>query len=198
MAPTRTMPEGSEESSLIQVILDLLDDKHPDERLGKLAEVVKQLGGEDAADEVVSLGQREKSELRSALMVLKKAVDSQDPVGRELAASKLLAVLGAEQILHSILARYVTESVFLEDSDVERTARLDITAPAHLMNLVKLLKAEIKNRTGKPVPDSQVFIAAVLYSVIHLEDFLRQSFVVSAPVAAEGRGITRHRAGGKP
>ena len=196
--PSSGTPVG--DSKLLQGIKEILEDKAAEERLAKLAGLVRDLGHGDFAEEVLGLINRERNEVRGALMVLQKAEATGDVIGPELASSKLLATIGAEQILHATLARFVVETLFLEDSDVERQAKIDIIAPAHLMNLVKLLKSEIKNRSGRHVPDSQVFISAVLYAVVNLEDFLRQSLAVSAPVAAENRAVTRHRAssGGKP
>lgn len=196
--PSSGTPAG--ESKLLQGIKEILEDKAAEERLSKLAGLVRDLGHGDFAEEILGLINRERNEVRGALMVLQKAEATGDVIGPELASSKLLATMGAEQILHATLARFVVETLFLEDSDVERQAKIDIIAPAHLMNLVKLLKSEIKNRSGRHVPDSHVFISAVLYAVVNLEDFLRQSLSVTAPVAAENRAVTRHRAssGGKP
>lgn len=185
----------------IQDLLELLDDQGAAKRLERMAEIVgaieTPLGGALITDEITGLISQSRNDLRSAVLILQKAEETGDVIGPELARAKIHAILSAEQVLHSTLARFVDETLFLEDRDVERQAHLEITAPAHLINLIRLLKTEIKNRTGRPVSDSQVFLATALYAVVNLKDFLSQSLAVGAPVAIETRAVTRHKAGGR-
>jgi hypothetical protein len=173
----------------------LIDDPEHEARIAAMAELATAMGDSDAATEIVNTGKRIRSQLRVALVAFKKGAVTNDVGMLESSKQSVLECLAQEEALALELSKALSAALFLiEEGNNARMHRFSFEAPSYLGSMVSMVKAEMKAKTGRSVQDYHAIRAALLYALVHADDFLNSSMVVGPSNALAHRG-TRARSG---